>query len=118
VSLDELVAQQIIDPDRTSLVWMDVQGHEGEVILGAGELVRRRVPIVFAFRPRRLRRAEEMVALLEENYTTLVDLRRPDLKEGWQADAEPIGALRQRLADRDSTDFLVFAHQGRSPAQA
>src|SRR5262249_35008556 len=110
--------QQIIDPDRASLVWMDVQGHEGEVILGAGELVRRRVPLVFAFRPRRLRRAEEMVSVLEEHYTTLVDLRRPNLKDGWQANAEPIGALRPRLTDRDSTDFLVFAHPNRSSAPA
>ena len=77
VSLDDLAAQGVIDADTVSLLWLDVQGHEGEVLEGASSLLRRRVPVVFALRPRELSRPGILAELLGRHYDTLVDLRHP-----------------------------------------
>lgn len=113
VSLDDLVERGIIDADAVSLLWLDVQGHEGEVLEGASSLLDRRVPVVFALRPRELSRPEELAELLGRHYDTLVDLRYPSLKAGWTAELEPIEALAQRFGERLTTDMLAFTRAGR-----
>jgi hypothetical protein len=108
VSLDQLAEQGVIDADTVSLLWLDVQGHEGEVLEGALSLLRRRVPVVFALRPRELSRPEVLAELLGRHYDTLVDLRHPSLKEGWTAELETVDALEQRFGLRLTTDMLAF----------
>ena len=108
VSLDDLAAQGVIDADSVSLLWLDVQGHEGEVLEGASSLLRRRVPVVFALRPRELSRPGILAELLGRHYDTLVDLRHPSLKEGWTPELETIDALEQRFGLRLTTDMLAF----------
>jgi FkbM family methyltransferase len=109
VSLDHLIERQVIDPEQARLLWLDVQGHEDEVLLAAMGLVRRRVPIVLALRPHLLRRPAAMVELLREHYDVLIDLRHPTLKPGWEPRVEPIAGLEGRLGKRLSTDVLVHA---------
>jgi FkbM family methyltransferase len=56
--LDDLLAE--LPSDRTqdiALVWMDVQGHEGNVLRGARQLLSRRVPVVAEFWPYGLARS-------------------------------------------------------------
>jgi FkbM family methyltransferase len=108
VSLDDLAAQAVIDAESVSLLWLDVQGHEGEVLEGASSLLRRRVPVVFALRPRELSRPGILADLLERHYDTLVDLRHPSLKEGWTPELEAVDALEQRFGLRLTTDMLAF----------
>ncbi len=108
VSLDQLAEQGVIDADTVSLLWLDVQGHEGEVLEGASSLLRRRVPVVFALRPRELSRPEVLAELLGRHYDTLVDLRHPSLKEGWTPELETVDALEQRFGLRLTTDMLAF----------
>jgi FkbM family methyltransferase len=108
VSLDDLAAQGVIDADSVSLLWLDVQGHEGEVLEGGSSLLRRRVPVVFALRPRELSRPGILAELLGRQYDTLVDLRHPSLKEGWTPELETIDALEQRFGRRLTTDMLAF----------
>jgi FkbM family methyltransferase len=79
LTLSSLVVDGTIDPDRTGLVWMDVQGHEGRVLAGARALVDRRVPIVLEFHPTALELADGLGQVIEaaSRYTHLVDLGDP-----------------------------------------
>ncbi len=108
VSLDGLAKEGVIDADTVSLLWLDVQGHEPEVLEGATSLLGRRIPVVFALRPRELSRPEVLAELLGRHYDTLVDLRHPTLKAGWTPELEAIDALEQRFGLRLTTDMLAF----------
>jgi FkbM family methyltransferase len=113
-TLDTLARAGSFDPSRTGLLWLDVEGHELEVLQGAGQLVERSVPIVMEFVPRRLRQGGRLAALgevLMEHYTHVLDLRPPP---GDSPDVRPLvelDVLAKRYA-RGFTDLLVF----RSPA--
>jgi FkbM family methyltransferase len=50
-SLDGLVAREVIDPASTGLVWLDVQGHEPNVLLGATSLIAQGVPLILTIWP-------------------------------------------------------------------
>ncbi|MEA2348586.1 MAG: hypothetical protein QOG62_2373 [Thermoleophilaceae bacterium] len=115
-TLDALAADGTIDPGEVSLVWMDVEGHEGHVLAGAGSLLERRVPVVLEFCPRLLTGTGGLDMLLRaaaEHYTHLVDL-----KHRWKGDP-PAMAIDQmhRLAEDygregarpEFTDLLLFA---------
>jgi len=109
-TLDTLAEDGSLDPVQTSLLWLDVEGHELEVLQGARRLVERSVPIVMEFVPRRLRQDGRLAALcgaLAEHYTHVLDLRSPP---GDDPDLRPLGeldVLAKRYA-RSFTDLLVF----------
>jgi FkbM family methyltransferase len=116
-TLDTLVDDGRLDPAQTSLLWLDVEGHELEVLRGARQLVERSVPIVMEFAPGRLAqdrgrlaqdsRLASMFALLEQHYTHLLDLRS---RSCGAEEIQPVAALPE-LAERylgDFTDLLVF----------
>jgi FkbM family methyltransferase len=113
-TLDAVAEDGHLDPSRTSLLWLDVEGHELEVLQGARRLIERSVPIVMEFVPRRLRQDGRLAALAEvlaEHYTYVLDLRPPP---GDDPDIRPLGELdllAKRYA-RSFTDLLVF----RAPA--
>ena len=48
-TFDDEVAAGRIPLDELGLVWLDVQGHEGEVLAGAEGLLASRVPIVMEY---------------------------------------------------------------------
>lgn len=112
-TLDTLVAQGDLDPGAVSFLWMDVEGHEGHVLAGAGSVLERRVPFVMEFCPRHFRRAgrlEELEEIVRANYTHLLDLRKP-----WPGGAPPfvptseIGAIVEEYGDIGFTDVLACA---------
>ena len=74
---DELVALGL-PPDRVGLVWVDVEGHEPEVLDGLAGLVARAVPIAFEFTPSRYDGVtrQRLVDLLVGRCTTLYSLGR------------------------------------------
>ena len=88
VTLDGLVTQGIVDPERVGLVWIDAQGHEPAVLAGASSLVDAGVPMVVAVRqvkgdpetarpwvaPEDLR--ARVLASLRAGYTEAVELRK------------------------------------------
>jgi FkbM family methyltransferase len=94
---DELVALGL-PPDRVGLVWVDVEGHEPEVLDGLAGLVARAVPIAFEFTPSRYDGVtrQRLVDLLVGRYTTLYSLGR-------STGAAPI----QALASREQTDDVL-----------
>jgi FkbM family methyltransferase len=72
VTLDEVVADEGLRPTDVGLVWMDVGGHEVEVMRGATSLIDVRVPIVAEIRART---APDVERLLAGRYARAVDLR-------------------------------------------
>ena len=108
-TLDSFVAHGRLDPAEAGLLWLDVEGHELEVLQGANRLLECSVSLVMEFAPRKLRRdgrLRSLHRLLAEHYTHVIDLRsRPDGSE-----ARPLDALTE-LAEhyrKGFTDLLVF----------
>jgi len=97
VTLDGLTDAGLIDRERLGMVWIDVEGHEGHVLEGAGTLAERGVPIVLEFHPRGLAErgdAARVHSLAEQCYTHFVDIRRP--RPGRQRfELEPVAELRR-----------------------
>jgi FkbM family methyltransferase len=78
VSLNELVARELIEPERAGLLWVDVQGHEAQVLKGATALLDRDVPAVIEYYPAMLDRVGQLRILnrhVAANFTHFVDLR-------------------------------------------
>lgn len=68
---------QGIDWSRVSLVWMDVQGHEGHVLAGAPDLAALGVPVLTEYTPHLLR-ASGGISLFHDaatRFATVVDVR-------------------------------------------
>jgi hypothetical protein len=85
VTLDDLTADGLIDPENVGLLWVDAQAHEGHIIAGAGQLTEGGVPIVLEWFPNELDRLGNRQAIEDvaaSQYTHFLDLRRnPDPTE-------------------------------------
>lgn len=80
-TLDNLLSE--IDPkvvDGISLVWIDVQGHEGYVFKGAKEFLKRKIPLVSEIWPYGVKRSGMEVAefceIIKSNWSTFWVRRR------------------------------------------
>lgn len=76
--LDDVVADHAIDVGRIGVVWMDTQGHEGQVLAGATILLDGDIPVVLEYWPYGLRRADGLgllSRLVAEHYRRVVDVR-------------------------------------------
>jgi FkbM family methyltransferase len=109
VSLDQLVRDGTIGADSVGFMWVDVEGHEGQVLSGAQTLIGRRVPLVIELNPKLLRRGggiEALPGLLARDYTHLLDLSHPE------SAFVPVAAIEKLLEDyspRSITDLLLCA---------
>jgi FkbM family methyltransferase len=105
VHLDGLVERGELDPSRPTLIWVDAQGHEAQILAGARTL--RHVPIVVEFWPYGLRRAGGYDAFLREvaAYDRVLEVRggvRP-------VRADDLAALGRRLeAAGGFSDLLLL----------
>jgi hypothetical protein len=109
-TLDEELAAGVFDLSEVGLVWLDVQGHEADVLAGARNLLTSEIPLVVEYStsmmpPASRHLLNEMVA---DNYTALVDL-------GWSALTgrirfQPAWAIRQLVPPGRAieTDLLVL----------
>ncbi len=50
-TFDSILAEQALDPKAVGLVWIDTQGHEGQVLAGGRNLLNHHVPVVIEFWP-------------------------------------------------------------------
>lgn len=76
-TLDSFVDGGEVDPDSVGLLWIDAQGHEGQIVAGAKSLMAKPVPLVIEFWPYGLRRSgglEELVNAISSTYSRLLDL--------------------------------------------
>lgn len=111
-TLDAALADDGVAIDDISLVWCDVQGHEGHMLAGAGRLLCARVPVVIEYWPYGLARAnglELLESMIVANYTTVVDMPRTSDSKPDLLAAGDMSHLRTRYTGRDGyTDLLLL----------
>jgi FkbM family methyltransferase len=106
-SLDDLAADDVFDPARVGLLWLDVEGFECHVLLGASTVLGRGVPLVMELNVKLLRGAgtlDELPAILARHYTHVLELRRRG------AELSPVAAVAELIAQYQPdrvTDLLV-----------
>jgi FkbM family methyltransferase len=85
----------LVNADRPTVLWIDVQGYEGHVLQGAGELLG--CPALVEFWPRRLRDTGGYGLFLEaaSTYRTVLEAQR---------DTRPAGDLDRLAARLETTD--------------
>ncbi len=111
--VDTLVETGALDPSDLTLVWLDVQGHEGHVLSGATSILRGSVPLVSEFWPSEMRRTGGLLAFTDavsEHFGRMIDLRRTQ-DEGATVDApaSEIATWTQRYEDEGAfTDLLLL----------
>jgi FkbM family methyltransferase len=112
--LDSLLESEGLTPADVGLLWVDVQGYEGQVLEGATALLRGRVPVVIEFWPYGLRRAEGLdflCDLLDRHFDHFVDLHRA-LEGGGGLTPQPIARLRSfdpaQERGVEATDLLLI----------
>lgn len=80
-TLDRFLSENGISLDSIGLLWMDIQGHEPELLMGAQSVLEKRIPIVTEVWPfslkRDLKRAQDFFALMKKHYTFFYDLKTP-----------------------------------------
>lgn len=118
VTLDLLAERDLVEPGASELLWMDVQGHEAHVLLGARSLVDAGVSIVLELHPQLLRAAgklDELLDLIQQRYSHFVDLRATDLKM-WPSNR--ITALAAALEEREVYTDVVLLRRTADQAAA
>jgi FkbM family methyltransferase len=105
--LDDLIGDQ-----QLSLLWVDVQGHEAQVLAGASRLLATGVPTVIEYWPYGLRRAdglELLERLVAEHFSTIVDTSRGTAAEGRVLDGSALSQLSAQYPGTwDYTDLLLL----------
>jgi len=108
-TIDDEVASGSIRLDEIGLVWLDVQGHELEVLAGAATLLASDVPLVIEYSTSMMSTGAraQLDELIAANFTCFVDL-------GWAALTnrlrfQPAAAVRDLAAGRAvETDLLLL----------
>jgi FkbM family methyltransferase len=109
--LDSLIEEGLTTPEAIGLLWIDAQGHDPYVMEGARTALRSGFPVVVEYWPKGLTLAslELFEALVEELYSTVVDLRR--LCEGGGGEilaGKDIARLRGSYGGEEFTDLLLL----------
>ena len=99
VALDDLLPRLELDPADIGLLWVDVEGHEPEVLRGASTLLHAGVPIVLEARRKNL-----AFLPLVEGYGRVADLRA----RGEITSAREVPGLLDGLRGRNATDILLL----------
>ena len=76
--LDSLIKQGRFDKEKPGLIWVDIQGHEGDFFKGAEEVITRyHVPVASEFWPYGIKRAgwssEQFCDLISRLFTHYLD---------------------------------------------
>ena len=114
--LDALVEAGQLRPDEIGLLWVDVQGHEGQVFAGASSVLAAGVPVVTELWPEGLESNAGTAALLaaaNEHFTGFVDMRHRDPADKHAYATLPIATLEAfvRDLDEDHTDLLLLPRE-------
>lgn len=107
-TLDSFVESGEVDADAVSMLWVDAQGHEGQILAGASGVLDRRVPTVIEFWPYALRRAEGfelLTRIVSERFSAVVDLN--DLEAGPRPPAAVV-ELEKKYWGIAQTDLLLI----------
>lgn len=105
-TFDHVAAATGLDLSDVALVWLDVQGHEAQVLLGATSLLAHDVPVLTEYWPYGLARAgglDDFERLVVERYDTFYDMEASLLRP-----AADITALREIYAEHYAYTNLVL----------
>jgi len=104
--LDTLIERGEVAVDSETLVYMDAQGHEGQILEGASLLVAAGCPVVLEFWPYGLRRADGHDRLIDimAGYGRIVNLDDP----GATLRMSNIGRLSDGLGETGHVDLLLI----------
>jgi FkbM family methyltransferase len=118
VTLDHLVETGVIEAERTGLLWMDAEAHEGHILEGASSLLARGTPLVLEWNPVILDRVGDRGKIeraVAEGYTHFAGLHRDPDPSGPRFPFRPVDQLpayAERFLDRSKmltkTDVLVL----------
>jgi FkbM family methyltransferase len=115
VTLDHLIETGVLNPERTGLVWMDAEAHEGHILEGASSLLARGTPLVLEWNPVILDRIGDRGMLeraLAGEYTHFAGMHRSRDPAGPSFPLQPVERLpayAEQFLDRSrtKTDILV-----------
>jgi FkbM family methyltransferase len=96
VTLDSVVESSALEADGTGLLWIDTEGHEGQVLGGATRLLSEGVSVILEISPRKLEKQGGKDLLLDaanEHYTHFVDMRHIR-GDGGGSELRPMDDLR------------------------
>jgi FkbM family methyltransferase len=105
--LDEMVDELGIDLSRVALAWLDTQGYEARILVGASGLTSSTVPVLTEYWPYGLRRNKSLDLfhdLVADRYSTVVDIggSRPRICE-----AAKVASIAERYDGASYTDLLL-----------
>lgn len=100
-TLEGLVAEGIVVPERLGMVWIDVQGHEPEVLRGAGSVLELRPPLVVEVQTKGGQRDIDWLEPLAERYEWVARIR------GREDPAPAMSALAM-VSDQGVQDLMFF----------
>lgn len=110
ISLDEYIQHNEIDPESVKALWVDVEGHEYNVILGAQELLEKRyIPLLQEFNPFVYDRDgvfDEYCQLMERLYSGFISMK--DEEETYKDICELKNYASQMKNSGYSHDDLFF----------
>ena len=107
VTLDTLVRRGVIDVERVGMWFMDAQGHEGEIMLGAQRLLEAGTPILMEYKPTSLAEAGGLEIVHEQlalHYTHVVEMSGVTESDPSTFELTEVGHLPE-LAERFKTGF-------------
>ncbi|MBP6217155.1 MAG: FkbM family methyltransferase [Oligoflexales bacterium] len=108
-TLDRYLSEQDLPADAISLVWMDTQGHEAQILAGASNLLKSGTPFVIEFWPWALDQAGEydrIIKIIKNNFSAFYDLQAKNLVKRKIEDLEEF--VKKLDQNKDSfTDFLL-----------
>lgn len=109
VTLDEALATSGLAPEDVSIVWVDTQGHEPQVLAGAVTTIKAGVPFSIEFWPDQYLEAgtlDELLDLITSHFSHFVNIREVGLE------VQPVSDLRvlsdRLLTTHDQTDVLLL----------
>lgn len=76
VRIDTVLAGRAIAPEHVGLLWIDVQGHETQVLRGATSLLTHGVPVVIEYGMVDGPDLDQLETMAKEHYSHVVDVRR------------------------------------------
>ena len=81
--LDALLAEIAVAPGSVGLVWIDVEGHEPQVVDGLGEVLSAGVPLVIEFNSRDYgaEGTQAFASTLAQHYDAFIDTKSADFTQ-------------------------------------
>ena len=109
--LDSILKQADISPSEIGLVWIDVQGHEAQVLEGSTDILTAGVPLVVEYWPYGLNRSgsgNAVLDILSEFYTHFINMGDSASHVAVRPRLEPISELARAAKTVDGTEHTNF----------